>query len=56
MNSTKFLHLRTLQKEIHDKGLALLKKLKVHQDDDVYNDFADLNGAIEDATCKQIES
>ncbi|GAX77182.1 hypothetical protein CEUSTIGMA_g4628.t1 [Chlamydomonas eustigma] len=38
--------------EIHDKGLALLKKLKVPQDDDVYHDFADLKGAIEDASCK----
>ena len=36
-------------KEIHEKGMALLKSLKVPEDDDLYADFADLASAIEHA-------
>lgn len=36
-------------KEIHEKGMSLVKSLKVPEDDDVYSDFADLASAIEHA-------
>ena len=38
--------------EVHAKGMALLKKLRVPEDEEVYGDFADLQGAIEDAAGK----
>ena len=35
--------------------MALLKKLKVPEDEEVFCDFADLKGAIEDAGRQQAE-
>ena len=35
--------------------MALLKKLKVPEDEEVFSDFADLKGAIEDAGRLQAE-
>ena len=38
--------------QVHGKGMALLKKLRVPEDEEVFGDFADLMGAIEDAEGK----
>lgn len=35
--------------EIYENGLKLLKKLGVPEEDDVYDDYEDLKGAIEHA-------
>lgn len=36
-------------REIHEKGIALLKSQKVPDDDELYADYADLASAIDTA-------
>lgn len=43
-------HMFEEAQEIYEKGMQLLKKLKIPEDDEVHDDFADLQSAIEEAT------